>query len=126
VSRSYEQQCPIARTLDLVGDRWTLLVVRDLFLGRTKFKEFLQESPGIPTRMLSERLKGLEANGLIERRVYSYHPLRAEYHLTELGRSLQPVVEAVVTWGLEHTMEPPERAAVLEMIRARLTDGALP
>jgi DNA-binding HxlR family transcriptional regulator len=125
MSRSYAQQCPIARTLDLVGDRWTLLVVRDLFLGYTKFKEFLEHSPGMPTRMLSERLKALEANGLVGRRVYSHHPLRAEYHLTERGRSLRPVVEAVVTWGLEHTLEPRERAAVIEMINDRLGDGTI-
>jgi DNA-binding HxlR family transcriptional regulator len=122
VTRSYEQQCPIARTLDLVGDRWTLLIIRDLFLGKSKFKEFLQLSPGMPTRMLSERLKSLEANGLVERRVYSTHPLRAEYRLTAGGRSLAPVVEALVAWGIEHTFEPAERIVVVEKIN-RLTAG---
>lgn len=120
MSRSYDQKCPIARVLDLVGDRWTLLIVRDLFLGRTKFKEFLELSPGIPTRMLSERLKSLERHGLIERTIYSTHPLRAEYHLTGLGRSLRPVLEAIVAWGLEHTFEPGERTAMVERIN-RLT-----
>ena len=122
MSRSYEQQCPIARTLDLVGDRWTLLIIRDLFFGRSKFKEFLQLSPSMPTRMLSERLKSLEANGLIERRVYCTHPLRAEYRLTDAGRSLAPVLEALVTWGLDHTFESAERAVVVEKIN-RLAAG---
>ncbi|HYM15649.1 MAG TPA: helix-turn-helix domain-containing protein [Dehalococcoidia bacterium] len=123
MNRSYDQQCPIARVLDLVGDRWTLLIIRDLFLGRTKFKEFLERSPGMPTRMLSERLKGLEGHGIVERTIYSTHPLRAEYHLTDLGRSLRPVIEAIVAWGIEHTFEPDERAAVVEKI-ARLSADA--
>jgi DNA-binding HxlR family transcriptional regulator len=125
VSRSYEQQCPIARTLDLVGDRWTLLIIRDLFFGKSKFKEFLAFSPGMPTRMLSERLKSLEANGLIERSVYCTHPLRAEYRLTDVGRSLRPVLEALVAWGLDHTFEPDERTVVVEKIK-RLAAGLEP
>ena len=122
MTRSYEQQCPIARTLDLVGDRWTLLIIRDLFFGKSKFKEFLELSPGMPTRMLSERLKSLEAHGLIERSVYCTHPLRAEYRLTAAGRSLRPVLEALVAWGLDHAFEPDERAVVVEKVN-RLTAG---
>jgi DNA-binding HxlR family transcriptional regulator len=125
VTRSYEQQCPIARTLDLVGDRWTLLIVRDLFFGKTKFTEFLQVSPGMPTRMLSARLKSLEADGLVERSVYCAHPLRAEYRLTDAGRSLRPVLEALVAWGLEHAITPEERSIVVEKIN-RLTAGVDP
>ncbi len=125
MTRSYDQQCPIARTLDLVGDRWTLLIVRDLFFGRSRFKEFLELSPGMPTRMLSERLKWLEANGLVERSVYSTHPLRADYRLTSVGRSLRPVMEALVDWGLEHAVAPEEHDEVLEKIE-RMTAGMEP
>ncbi len=103
--RPYNQTCPIARTLDIVGDRWTLLIIRDLFTGKTRFKQFLASSPGLPTKLLSDRLQKLEGYGLIERAVYSQHPLRAEYRLTEKGATLAPVVQAIVHWGLEHCFE---------------------
>lgn len=112
----YGQLCPVARTVEILGDRWTLLIVRDLFLGKRRFKEFLESSPGLPTRVLSERLKHLEAHGLIERVVYSQHPLRAEYHLTDKGSSLEPVLAALARWGLEHRFDAKERAAVVPYI----------
>ncbi len=103
--RKYEQSCPIARTLDLVGDRWTLVVIRDLFLGRSKFSELAAGQPGPPPRVLSARLKMLVEEGLVEREIYCQHPLRAEYRLTEKGRSLLPVLLAIGKWGIEHTFE---------------------
>jgi len=116
--RAYNQSCPIARTLDIVGDRWTLLIVRDLFLGRTRFKQFLASSPGLPTKLLSDRLQKLEQQGVIERSVYSQHPLRAEYRLTEEGHSLAPVIQAIVDWGLEHCFqgEPEVRDAIASAV----------
>lgn len=102
--RKYSQDCPIARTLDVVGDRWTLLILRDMFMGSSKFGEFRERS-SIPPKVLSARLKLLMEDGIIEREVYSEHPLRAEYHLTERGRSLLPVVLAVGMWGLEHEFD---------------------
>jgi DNA-binding HxlR family transcriptional regulator len=111
VTRQYNQICPIARTLDLVGDRWTLLILRDMAFGKSKFREFL-DNPGLPPKVLSERLKKLTGEGLVERVVYSQHPLRAEYRLTEKGRSLGPVLEAVAAWGMEHCLSEGERAAV--------------
>jgi DNA-binding HxlR family transcriptional regulator len=118
MSKPYDQTCPIARTLDVIGDRWTLLIVRDLFMGKTRFKQFLESSPGLPSKLLSDRLKKLEEHGLVERVVYSQHPLRAEYRLTDEGRSLAPVVEEIVRWGLDHCFrdEPEERAARVERI----------
>lgn len=118
--RPYNQTCPIARTLDIIGDRWTMLIVRDLFMGSTRFNQFLAASPGLPSKLLSGRLKKLEQHGLIERVVYSQHPLRAEYHLTEEGRSLAPILDAVVRWGLDHCFQddPEARAAVVERIAA--------
>jgi len=103
MARSYEQGCPIARTLDIIGERWTLLILRDLLLfGKTKFSELQESLPGIPARVLSDRLKKLEANALIEREVYSEHPLRAGYRPTEKARSLKPVLGALAAWGTEH------------------------
>ncbi len=120
MTRPYNQVCPIARTLDIVGDRWTMLIVRDLFMGKTRFSQLLEGSPGPPSKLLSDRLKKLEEHGLIERVVYSQHPLRADYHLTEEGRSLAPILDAIVLWGVDHCFEdePEARAAVVERIAA--------
>ncbi len=122
MSKPYNQTCPIARALDIIGDRWTLLIVRDLFMGKTRFKEFLASSPGLPSKLLSDRLKKLEEHDLVERVVYSQHPLRAEYRLTDQGRSLAPVIEEIVRWGLDHCFEdePEARAAVVERISSEL------
>jgi DNA-binding HxlR family transcriptional regulator len=116
VTKDYGQLCPIARTLDIIGDRWTLLIIRDLFLGSAKFKEFREHSPGMPTKVLSDRLKSLEQHGLVGRRVYSEHPLRAEYHLTALGRSLEPVVASIYAWGIKHVIDRSERPAIRKRV----------
>jgi DNA-binding HxlR family transcriptional regulator len=91
--------CPIACSLDLIGDRWTLLIVRDLFLGKHRFSQFLEAGEGIKTNILAERLKRLEAAGLLERSRYQEHPPRYEYHLTDSGRRLSSVVRAIYGWG---------------------------
>jgi DNA-binding HxlR family transcriptional regulator len=126
MSRRYNQLCPIASTLDIIGDRWTMLILRDLFLGASRFNQFLQNSPGLPSKLLSDRLKKLEAHALIERAVYSQHPLRAEYRLTAEGASLQPVLYTIAVWGLDHVFEGDEatRAAVLAHITAGLSTPA--
>ena len=123
--RPYNQTCPVARTLEIIGDRWTPLIVRDMFLGKARFKDFLASSPGIPPKVLSDRLKMLEEQGLVERAVYSQHPLRAEYRLTDKGRSLEPVIEAIVRWGLEHCFpdEPEARAAIARRIFERVSSA---
>ncbi|MBI2723762.1 MAG: helix-turn-helix transcriptional regulator [Chloroflexi bacterium] len=118
--RQYDQACPIARTLDVVGDRWTLLVLREMFLGETRFSDLRAGAGGMPARVLSARLKSLAAAGFIERRLYQAHPPRAEYHLTERGRSFAPVMEAVVNWGVQHALSEEERPEVLNRVRARL------
>ena len=110
--------CPIAKTLDVVGDRWTLLIVRDMLLGAAKFKDFLQHQPGMPARILSDRLKKLEAAGIIERQIYSEHPLRAEYHLTRRGEALQPVLLAIGEWGLDEFFDKRERRAFVKRLAA--------
>ena len=102
MAKSYRQKnCPIAKTLDLIGERWTLLILRDLFLqGPRRFQDFQESLQGIAPNTLSTRLKDLETNGLIVRKAYSDHPPRLEYHLTDKGKSLGPVLKALREWGL--------------------------
>ena len=101
MARSYGiKECPVARTLDLIGERWTILILRDLFLqGPRRFQDFQESLSGAAPNTLSARLKALERNGLIARRLYSDHPPRLEYRLTERGKSLGPVVKAMRDWG---------------------------
>lgn len=96
-------RCPVAATLDVVGDRWTLLVVRDLLRGRTRFSQLRKSVEGVTTSMLSDRLKALEGEGLVERSFYSDHPPRAEYLLTAKGHALGVVVGALSAWGERYT-----------------------
>jgi DNA-binding HxlR family transcriptional regulator len=93
--------CPVACSLDVVGDRWTLLVIRDLLGGKRRFGDFLAAPEHIPTNILAERLKRLEAAGLVQAVPYSERPRRSEYCLTERGRALGPVLDAIASWGLE-------------------------
>jgi DNA-binding HxlR family transcriptional regulator len=96
----YGQDCPVARTLDIVGERWTLLILRDLFRqGPRKFQDLEANLAGIGPNTLSARLKGLEEAEIVERRFYEQHPPRAEYILTEKGRTLGPVLLALKKWG---------------------------
>jgi DNA-binding HxlR family transcriptional regulator len=125
MTRNYEQLCPIARTLDMIGDRWTMLILRDLFLGAAKFTELLELSHGMPTKILSDRLKSLEHDQIIERRIYSEHPLRAEYHLTAHGRTLEPIMSAIYAWGMKHTITPGERPTVRKRIATRASGSRL-
>jgi DNA-binding HxlR family transcriptional regulator len=101
-SGPYNQACPVARTLDLIGDRWTLLIIRDMFLGKSRFSEFRKSDPAPPPKLLSERLQRLEEHGLVERVIYNERPPRAEYRLTPKGRTLHPILHEIVTWGLDH------------------------
>jgi DNA-binding HxlR family transcriptional regulator len=93
--------CPIADALDIVGERWTLLVLRELAFGVTRFKE-IQVNTGAPRETLSLRLRKLEDCRLIERRRYREHPPRDEYVLTQAGQDLQPVLRSLREWGELH------------------------
>lgn len=95
--------CPIACTLDEIGDRWTLLVIRDMyFFGKQRFEEFVLSPEKISTNILTDRLKRLEQLGLVTKQPYSSHSHRMSYSLTERGRKLGPVLEALAHWGLEN------------------------
>ena len=100
--KRYNQPCPVAKTLEVIGDRWTLLVVRDLLRGTRRFQDLLGSLPGIAPNILSARLKLMEEHGLIKRSFYSDHPPRAEYALTDQGRELGMVVGALAAWGARH------------------------
>jgi DNA-binding HxlR family transcriptional regulator len=94
--------CPLAGSLDLLGDRWTLLVVRDLFRGKERFGEFQASPEGIPTNLLADRLVRLERAGVITRKPYRDNPPRHSYSLTAKGRLLRPILLAFVDWGKRH------------------------
>ena len=100
--KRYGQACPVAKTLEVIGDRWTLLVVRDLLPGRRRFRDLLDSLPGIAPNMLSDRLKLMEEHRLIARHFYSDHPPRAEYELTDKGKELGVIVGALAAWGSRH------------------------
>ena len=102
--------CPVSCTLDAIGDRWSLLVVRDLMRGKRRYAEFLESSEGIPTNILADRLKRLQVSGIVTSQRYSSHPVRLEYHLTAKGEDLRPMMRAMVEWGVRHAgarMPPP-------------------
>lgn len=104
MSARYDPRCPVARTLEIIGERWTILILRDLLLvGPCKFQDFQQSLAGISPNTLSARLKKLEEHGVIARRFYEDHPPRAEYVLTDKGRALGPVLKALLGWGQKHT-----------------------
>jgi DNA-binding HxlR family transcriptional regulator len=114
--------CPLACTLDLVGDRWTLLVLRDLFAGKQYFDELLASDERIATNVLSERLQRLLSAGLIVVEVCAENRRRKRYTLTERGRGFAPVLVAIGTWGLTYLKDtrsrPDVRATLLRESRA--------
>jgi DNA-binding HxlR family transcriptional regulator len=99
----YGMKCPVARTLDVIGERWTILILRDLLReGPRRFQDFQASLPGLSPNTLSARLKSLEMHGIVERKLYEEHPPRAEYLLTERGRTLGPVLQALLEWGKKY------------------------
>lgn len=110
LKRRYEGQeaCSVARTLEIVGERWTWLIVRDAFLGLKRFDEF-QESLGVARNVLADRLRRLVDAGIFERVLYAERPARYEYVLTERGRDLFTALNALRQWGDEHLMDKPMR-----------------
>ncbi len=105
MAKTYElPECPVARTLDLIGERWTILLLRDLLLkGPRRFQDFQASLPGVASNTLSARLKSLEDHGLVRRQLYNDRPPRLEYVLTDKGKSLGPVVKALRDWGGKHS-----------------------
>ena len=106
LQRSYENQnCSVAATLELVGERWTLLIIREVMLGVHRFSE-LQSDLGIARNVLQARLQRLVGHGILERRRYHEHPPRDGYHLTEKGLDLWPTIVSLMQWGDRHLPRP--------------------
>jgi DNA-binding HxlR family transcriptional regulator len=96
----FRSNCSIARSLEILGDKWTLLVVRDLMWhGKHTFQVLQESAERVPTNILSERLKRLEQWGLVRREAYQQKPVRYAYHLTDQGKSLEPVLRQIMAWG---------------------------
>jgi DNA-binding HxlR family transcriptional regulator len=94
--------CPIATTLDIVGDRWTLVILRDMVNGKKRFSEFLDSPEEIATNVLTDRLALIEVTGLAVRKSYQLRPKRFEYELTDKGRELLPVMQSICLWANKH------------------------
>lgn len=109
--------CPVACSLDLLGDRWTLLIVRDLFRGKTRYGEFQAAPEGIPTNILADRLVRLEDAGLISRAAYQNNPPRYAYTLTSKGTDLKPVLAALAGWALRHISRVQPDKQLLTLLR---------
>ena len=127
--RSYQQHCAVARALDVVGERWTLLVVRELLTGPKRFKDLLGGLPGIGTNLLAARLKDLEGHGIVRRATLPPPAGSRVYELTETGRSLEPVVVGLCRWGCRFFLDAPrpedelKPAWAMVAVRAALDPG---
>lgn len=101
-ANSNRSPCPVACTLDIVGDKWTLLVVRDLFSGKKTYSQFQNSPEKIPTNILADRLKRLVEQGIIDKQPYQSRPMRYEYLLTPKGKALGTVLKVMKEWGEEY------------------------
>ncbi len=102
--------CPIASTLDIVGDKWSLVLVRDMLTGKQRFNQFCESPEGVPTNLLAARLRKLEEQGVIEKEPYQTRPVRYAYTLTPAGRALLPLLQEICRWAntyIEGTWQPP-------------------
>jgi len=97
--------CPIACALDIFGDKWTLLVIRDIYFGKQTFKALQSSLEKIASNLLAERLKRLEMGGIIVKELYQDRPKRYSYHLTEKGKDLEPVLKSLTNWSKKHIPE---------------------
>jgi DNA-binding HxlR family transcriptional regulator len=100
-----EQKCPAETTLDIIGGRWKVLILWQLFQGERRFSELFRALEGITQKMLTQQLRELEKDGIVHRQVYPQIPPKVEYSLTLLGKSLRPVVDAMCEWGLKQRGE---------------------
>jgi DNA-binding HxlR family transcriptional regulator len=118
--------CPIAAALDVVGERWALLIVRELALGNSRFDDIVRGT-GAPRDRVAARIKALDEAGVIERTPYQASPPRFDYRLTDSGRALVPVLDALLAWGLDHAVRPgdPDRERY-RWIKAKQRAGRAP
>lgn len=102
MKNQYNLPCNIAQTLNIIGDKWSLLILHQLLIGHDTYKEMQDNLEGVPSNLLSERLKSMEADELIERELYQTHPPRYKYSLTEKGYNLEDVFNSLILWGEKH------------------------
>jgi len=95
-------ECPVATTVQLIGSKWKLLILRNLLQRPWRFNELRKTIPGISQKVLTDSLRSMEADGIIIRTVYPEVPPRVEYALSELGESMRPIIKAMETWGVEY------------------------
>ncbi|MEM7033892.1 MAG: helix-turn-helix domain-containing protein [Chloroflexota bacterium] len=120
--KSYNQYCPVAHSLDIVGGRWTLLVIRNLMTGPKRFSDLTRGLPGISTNILTERLNHLEQKGIIQMRYLPPPAASNVYELTEYGQGLRPVLVALAEWGIQTLGEPsPTQVATVEALQLSLS-----
>ena len=123
--KSFETlQCPIARSLERVGEWWSILILREAFLGATRFEQF-QKNLDIAPNMLTKRLTALVESGLFERRLYNERPERFEYVLTGRGRDFQPVLWALLAWGNKHFAPEGASVVIVDAATGAVADPAL-
>lgn len=99
-------ECPVATTVQLIGNKWKLLIIRNLLAKPQRFTEFLKTIPGISKKVLTDNLRALENDGLIDREIFAEVPPRVEYSLSELGKTLKPILTAMYDWGTEYKRYP--------------------
>ncbi|MGH2967511.1 MAG: winged helix-turn-helix transcriptional regulator [Solirubrobacteraceae bacterium] len=104
IATCVEAECPVSRALEVLDGKWTVLVIRDLLTGTKRFTELRRSLVGVSPKTLTDRLRALETSGLIERRMYAEIPPRVEYTLTAQGQTLNPVIQALASWG--ETLRP--------------------
>jgi len=108
MGHTYDNKCPVGRSLNVIGDRWSILILRDLHLRQScRFQELLESLEGVSPNTLSSRLKWLEKNGVVERFVYDEYPPRVEYLLTDKGKEFLPVLKALRQWGMRYKKPVP-------------------
>ena len=125
MAKRYDQYCPMAHALDLVGDRWSLLVVRELMHGPRRYTDLVEGLPGIGTNILATRLRDLETNGVVTRRTLPPPAASRIYELTDYGRALRPVVRELALWGARSLGPPTPGAGLFDGWVANALDIAL-
>lgn len=111
MKNQYNLPCNIAQSLNVIGDKWTLLILRQLMLGHDTYKEILENLEGIPSNLLSDRLKCLETEGLLTASLYQPHPPRYRYLLTDSGKGLEDVFNSIILWGSKNLKVCPKYLA---------------
>ena len=99
LTRDELPECPVATTVQLIGNKWKLLIIRNLMSKPQRFTEFVQTIPGISKKVLTDNLRSLEEDGLVNREVFAEVPPRVEYSLSETGKTLKPILDAMYSWG---------------------------